>query len=97
MLEDQPYTKLVIVISVIAFSAIGLTLYLPQFFANTASGDVLTNSGVLLGIGVFGIILVLISPIFFIESFYAHEYVDAFLYGMLFLVIGIVLVLAWLW
>jgi hypothetical protein len=90
-----PYTKLLLVILIVAFGSIGILLYLPQ--VNTVNNDILTNSSVLFGIGVIGMCMVLISPIFFIESMYSHDYLEAFEYGMLLLIIGIVLIMAWLW
>jgi len=90
-----PYTKMLIVILVVAFGSIGILIYLPQI--NTVNNNVLADSSVLFGVGIIGMIMVLISPIFFIESIYSHDYLEAFEYGMLLLIVGAVLILAWLY
>jgi hypothetical protein len=95
MLEDQPYTKLILIILIISFACVGIVLYLPQIMNGTSGA--LSGDGTMLGIGLLGIIMICISPIFFIESFYSHEYVEAFLYGTLLLVIGFVFLITWLW
>lgn len=94
-MEIPPYTKLLLIILIISFGSIGVLLYLPQM--DIVNPNTLSNSSVLFGIGIIGVCMCLISPIFFIESLYAHEYVEAFEYGMLLLIVGIVLILAWLW
>jgi len=95
MIELPPYTKMLLIICIVAFSVIGILLYLPQI--NTVNPNTLTGSGVLFGIGVIGITMCFISPIFFIECLYSHDYLEAFEYGILLLIVGIVLVIAWLW
>jgi hypothetical protein len=79
-------------ILVLAFAGLGL-LYMAPYFSSGEMMDI----PVMMGIGLFGLVMLTAAPVFIIEKLKENEGSSALGYGFIMLLLGFAFIVAWLW
>jgi hypothetical protein len=85
--------KLLLFLFIGIIGAFFILQYLPSIMANAQMTDI----AVLPAMGMFGGALTVVSCVYFAETLKKGDMKSAFMYGMVGVVLGFALVIAWLW
>lgn len=91
---DFPKWKLLLVFFCIAIGAVFVIGDLPAIMNNVPSD---WNWPILAALGMFGACLIVVSIVYFAETFKEGNFTDAFKWGLIGIILGFALVIAWLW
>jgi len=79
-------------ILILSFAGLGL-LYMAPYFSSGEMMDI----PVMIGLGIFGVVLLITAPVYIIEKLKSNEGASAFGYGFIMLLLGFAFIVAWLW
>lgn len=87
--------KTILFILIAMMSGVLGLLYIPNILSG--SGLDVSGTAVMTGIGLMGVVMVLVSPVLFLDFWTQGQIAEAVVYSMLLIILGCTFIVAWLW